>query len=964
MASALADFHGADLSQVRMHADENADRICRALSAEAATVGADVFFAAGAFAPHSRAGLRLLVHETAHAVQQAGARRSRAAGASVSDPADDCESAARSLADAFLRGGPSRQPAEPVRPLADSEQLVVQRHASWEHRLLGDALPADLDAITMKKGDRKTKLEELKAFLEMWRDDPDAVTPEAIKGKFSTIRTLRLGGSGLLVTYGELNTLADYLANPAALDSQPKAILEPILQAVRQDSYLRVNKLLGTPVQPGSVHFKNSAVINIDWDFFDLLIETMALDDLTKNLGPKEIDHYGAVVGRNACHFAPYSWYRWEQSHLIARDYATQAHHASGTAKERLTYLAWINHGYADHFLQDSFAAGHLVNKTLVMQWFVEWAAGQGKLMPVADWKMVQTMTVARQSGLAARGLYDGFLDPAKRGAVRDPQTADEQWSAQRRMDVAGVKADGTRSQGDAYKHYLTLMRNSGVQMSSGVLHDNFNKTGLYVASVHHPAAFEIYGDSTMLDGGDGVRIASETAQLSQQSILDLIAHGATSITTAEIFNRFPTSVRGTGNSMLSLEAWNDSQRDTATGLFASFKIAGIRAASPRIRNISIDTTGGWRWVQVPGEASDIAVGGDGSVWTITKDQKIQRLEGNSWVPLPGGGARIAVDGSGTPWVASANRGIWRWDGRKWEGIPLTGIPLRNDSPGEQVAGDIGAGADGSVWITGRTDVEHGHPILRWTGQKWEQAAGAAVAISVAPSGLPWIANKEGGIARLNPGGPLGSGWGAVPGLATDIAVSTGVLPTVWAIGAKKAPGEGGNEILAWNGQQWDVIPGSATRIAVGPDGTPWVVNAKNAIFHLVPADESRVVFTTADGGKVKGKAVATSGSLFPGDMVEINGSIDLSKVIVGNSGACVHSIKLDTSAAYYDYVLEVDAQGPKGFGSGLMYLRFVDEEGDVYTLSIYLSDRKQHTLRYDSNLPGIKEIRWSDSLF
>ena len=33
---------------------------------------------------------------------------------------------------------------------------------------------------------------------------------------------------------------------------------------------------------------------------------------------------------------------------------------------------ALIKNGYADHFLQDSFAAGHLVNKTLVMQWWVE----------------------------------------------------------------------------------------------------------------------------------------------------------------------------------------------------------------------------------------------------------------------------------------------------------------------------------------------------------------------------------------------------------------------------------------------------------------------------------------------------------------------------------------------------------------------------------------------------------------
>ena len=27
--------------------------------------------------------------------------------------------------------------------------------------------------------------------------------------------------------------------------------------------------------------------------------------------------------------------------------------------------------GYADHFLRDSFAAGHLVNKTLLIQWYI-----------------------------------------------------------------------------------------------------------------------------------------------------------------------------------------------------------------------------------------------------------------------------------------------------------------------------------------------------------------------------------------------------------------------------------------------------------------------------------------------------------------------------------------------------------------------------------------------------------------
>ena len=50
---------------------------------------------------------------------------------------------------------------------------------------------------------------------------------------------------------------------------------------------------------------------------------------------------------------------------------------------KELERKAWLNNGYASHLLQDSFAAGHLINKTLVMQWFAEYVlAGQwrGKL--------------------------------------------------------------------------------------------------------------------------------------------------------------------------------------------------------------------------------------------------------------------------------------------------------------------------------------------------------------------------------------------------------------------------------------------------------------------------------------------------------------------------------------------------------------------------------------------------------
>jgi hypothetical protein len=63
----------ADFSRVRVHADAAAGASARAVAAEAYTVGPDIVFGAGSFAPGSAAGRRLLAHELAHVVQQDGA---------------------------------------------------------------------------------------------------------------------------------------------------------------------------------------------------------------------------------------------------------------------------------------------------------------------------------------------------------------------------------------------------------------------------------------------------------------------------------------------------------------------------------------------------------------------------------------------------------------------------------------------------------------------------------------------------------------------------------------------------------------------------------------------------------------------------------------------------------------------------------------------------------------------------
>ncbi|MFN0066387.1 MAG: DUF4157 domain-containing protein [Limisphaerales bacterium] len=61
---------GHDFSGVRVHTDERAAASARAVNATAYTVGRDIVFDRGAYAPHSAAGRRLLAHELAHVVQQ------------------------------------------------------------------------------------------------------------------------------------------------------------------------------------------------------------------------------------------------------------------------------------------------------------------------------------------------------------------------------------------------------------------------------------------------------------------------------------------------------------------------------------------------------------------------------------------------------------------------------------------------------------------------------------------------------------------------------------------------------------------------------------------------------------------------------------------------------------------------------------------------------------------------------
>src|SRR5262249_3268773 len=70
---------GHDFSQVRVHADRNADSAARAVQAQAYTYGQNIVFGAGGYAPSTTEGKQLLAHELTHVVQQSNHHSSGAA---------------------------------------------------------------------------------------------------------------------------------------------------------------------------------------------------------------------------------------------------------------------------------------------------------------------------------------------------------------------------------------------------------------------------------------------------------------------------------------------------------------------------------------------------------------------------------------------------------------------------------------------------------------------------------------------------------------------------------------------------------------------------------------------------------------------------------------------------------------------------------------------------------------------
>jgi hypothetical protein len=508
LRSELEPKFGADFSSVRVHTGSQSDRLNRSIGADAFTHSNHIYLAGGRYNPGTGAGKHLLAHELTHVVQQGAATLQRHPLPETEEPLQ------RRMVQRHLATG------------------IIQRHSSWEHKSLGDMKPDDLakmgvweDLIdkTTKKGKMFNKKREMDIAeveipggikvkkkdvlhllaqemnrLNAWqRSPPKSITP----GKEQTqvlkadpewqVNMVKIGD--MAVTYGELNTLADYYGSSELMKSADPARLREIVQSVRMETFenfkriyeklyasmtsaesndkevRRTNRMFMANVPEYHDEDDPSPVPGIFSGSMAAQPSGMAgqleLIGKVQGIGTQgAANQYSPTLARNACHFAPEAWHTWAHYHTLALDKAGaayQAKHPQLPAQPDIPKSledaneAMLLNGFGDHYLQDSFASGHMINKTKIMQWYVQYIDEGDKwdFHKDKNWRKAQNVAYG-QPGIADDKQYDkSQIKTYSRPVGNDPMNPQsvvnahpDDWHAQ--FEALGLKAPASVAPG------------------------------------------------------------------------------------------------------------------------------------------------------------------------------------------------------------------------------------------------------------------------------------------------------------------------------------------------------------------------------------------------------------------------------------------------------------------------------------------------------------------------------------
>jgi hypothetical protein len=464
-AGLWADRFGPDLSSVWLHPESPraGGRV------HAVTEGDQVYFAPGRFAPGTGPGDRLLAHELAHVAQQ------HRSGAYAPDIAAELD--ADAAADAVLRGGTPH-----VRASAGAGRHAYE---AWEHRELGDADGGD---------QRKIRLP-----------------------------------IGIELTYGQIIALSgDFYRSPEALLRAPRAELDSVLAAMEDErkdvaanpeGRLTSGDAVDVTVKYEVATMDRSPATGARGDTLagdtasgaaGLHGEVRAGEHVESGAPGAEASFLG-LAEANPAHFSTDNIaLNWVPKHELALDLARKAWQArnppdatpapfdrpdparpvtppglasaepSAPAAEQAEAQAWLAAGFADHFLTDAFAAGHLVS---------------GDRAPYVAFRDSNAAAIA--TACAACAAADSFLLASGAGS----------WAT-----------------------FRTILATKGPSLLLKTVHDSYNRDGIQVRNALGQT-WRTYGDSHLdsKPGADTQAMGKLAVKASRDAVQDVLETGKTS---------------------------------------------------------------------------------------------------------------------------------------------------------------------------------------------------------------------------------------------------------------------------------------------------------------------------------------------------------------------------------------------------------------------------------------------------
>ncbi|HKP81967.1 MAG TPA: DUF4157 domain-containing protein [Pyrinomonadaceae bacterium] len=493
---------GADLSQVRVHTDSQAAESASSINARAFTVGPNIAFGSGQYAPESERGRQLLAHELTHVMQQShkvspmiqrwGELEHKTAG---NEPQNEFPYRGTISVDMTALRKTPRKPANDqygnisLDLFSGAKVLVVGKERAWLQVVVEKGTARDKKGATVV-ADTATGYVS-KELITKSPDTFDADLPIA---------------GGLNLSYGDLTAMGgDHFKDLSQLMGEASTGL----------GRAKLRKLRDT--------IDNLKTKSVDFDDPNVISQDYA--DRFKDLALVNVPHFsqGGTSGST-----------WFMMHSEA---TAKAFEAGGKGQTDGLMRAYVINGFADHFLTDSFSAGHVrvprqqiieYYKNLINQIF-------GQIIDNLSTRLGNRIYHYLEEDYTR---VDWFGDEGDR---RDTVNA-----VRNKINNVFLPTLG----GAAKVQELFALYVAGA--ISKVLHDTDNKNGLNVVSKKHPEGWTALGDGK-LDvpaNANNRAFMMEAVKASKQDLVDAYRIGL------GLWSRFGATPPQDAVSTATFEVW------------------------------------------------------------------------------------------------------------------------------------------------------------------------------------------------------------------------------------------------------------------------------------------------------------------------------------------------------------------------------------------------------------------------